>query len=37
MTLKWLADRLKMGAWTHATNRLYRLKTDSLFSRLIST
>jgi hypothetical protein len=26
MTLKWIADRLKMGTWTHATNRLYHLK-----------
>jgi putative transposase len=23
MTLKWIADRLRMGAWTHVTNRLY--------------
>ena len=26
MTLKWMADRLKMGTWTHAANRLYHLK-----------
>ena len=26
MTLKWVAERLKMGAWTHVTNRLERLK-----------
>jgi hypothetical protein len=26
MTLKWMADRLKMGAWTHVANRLYHLK-----------
>jgi hypothetical protein len=26
MTLKWIADRLKMGTWTHVTNRLYHLK-----------
>ena len=26
MTLKWMADRLKMGTWTHVTNRLYHLK-----------
>lgn len=23
VTLKWIASRLKMGAWTHVTNRLY--------------
>jgi hypothetical protein len=26
MTLQWIADRLKMGTWTHVTNRLYHLK-----------
>jgi putative transposase len=26
MTLKWIAERLKMGTWTHVTNRLYHLK-----------
>jgi putative transposase len=26
MTLKWIADHLKMGTWTHVTNRLYHLK-----------
>jgi hypothetical protein len=26
MTLKWVADRLKMGTWTHVTNRLYQLQ-----------
>jgi putative transposase len=26
MTLKWIADRLKMGVWTHVSNRLYHLK-----------
>ncbi|HEU0038288.1 MAG TPA: hypothetical protein VFR76_03345 [Verrucomicrobiae bacterium] len=26
MTMKWIADRLKMGTWTHVTNRLYHLK-----------
>jgi REP element-mobilizing transposase RayT len=26
MTLQWLADRLKMGTWTHVSNRLYHLK-----------
>ena len=26
MTLKWIADRLKMGTWTHVTNRLYHSK-----------
>jgi hypothetical protein len=26
MTLQWIADRLKMGAWTHVSNRLYHLK-----------
>jgi hypothetical protein len=26
MTYKWMADRLKMGTWTHVTNRLYYLK-----------
>jgi REP element-mobilizing transposase RayT len=26
MTLKWIADRLKMGTGTHVTNRLYHLK-----------
>jgi REP element-mobilizing transposase RayT len=26
MTLKWIADRLKMGTWTHVTNRLYHRK-----------
>jgi ABC-type cobalamin/Fe3+-siderophores transport system ATPase subunit len=26
MTLKWIANRLKMGTWTHVTNRLYHLK-----------
>jgi hypothetical protein len=26
MTLKWMADRLKMGTWTHVTNRFYHLK-----------
>ena len=28
MTLKWIADRLKMGTWTHVSNRLYHLKTQ---------
>ena len=26
MTLKWIAERLRMGTWTHVTNRLYHLK-----------
>jgi REP element-mobilizing transposase RayT len=26
MTLKWIAHRLKMGTWTHVTNRLYHLR-----------
>ena len=26
MTLKWIAERLKMGTWTHVANRLYHLK-----------
>jgi hypothetical protein len=26
MTLKWMADRLKMGTWAHVANRLYQLK-----------
>jgi hypothetical protein len=26
MTLKWIADRLRMGTWTHVANRLYHLK-----------
>jgi hypothetical protein len=26
MTLQWIADRLKMGTWTHVANRLYHLK-----------
>jgi hypothetical protein len=26
MTLQWIADRLKMGAWTHVANRLYHVK-----------
>ena len=26
MTLKWVAQRLQMGAWTHVANRLYHLK-----------
>jgi putative transposase len=26
MTLKWIANRLKMGAWTHVSNRLYHVK-----------
>jgi hypothetical protein len=26
MTLKWMAARLKMGAWTHVANRLCHLK-----------
>jgi REP-associated tyrosine transposase len=26
MTLQWIANRLKMGTWTHVTNRLYHLK-----------
>jgi hypothetical protein len=25
MMLKWMADRLKMGTWTHVANRLYHL------------
>ena len=25
MTLKWIADRLKMGTWTHVANRLYHV------------
>ena len=29
MTLKWMADRLKMGTWTHVTNRLYPLKKQT--------
>jgi len=27
MTLKWMADRLKMGTWTHVANRLCHLKS----------
>jgi hypothetical protein len=23
MTLKWIADRLRVGTWTHVSNRLY--------------
>jgi hypothetical protein len=23
MTLKWIAERLQMGAWTHLNKRLY--------------
>ncbi len=26
MTLQWIADRLKMGTWTHVANRLYHSK-----------
>lgn len=26
MTLKWIADRLKMGTWTHVSNRLHHLR-----------
>ena len=26
MTLKWIAERLQMGTWTHVTNRLYHLR-----------
>jgi len=26
MTLRWIADRLKMGTWTHVANRLYHVK-----------
>jgi hypothetical protein len=26
MTLKWIAERLMMGTWTHVTNRLYHLR-----------
>jgi hypothetical protein len=26
MTLKWIAERLKMGTWTHVSNRLSQLK-----------
>ncbi len=26
MTLQWIADRLKMGTWTHVANRLYHRK-----------
>jgi len=26
MTLKWMADRLKTGAWVYVVNRLYHLK-----------
>ena len=26
MTLQWIAHRLKMGTWTHVSNRLYHLK-----------
>jgi hypothetical protein len=29
MTLKWMADRLKMGAWTYEANRLYHLKKQT--------
>jgi hypothetical protein len=25
MTLKWMADRLKMGTWTHVADRPYQL------------
>ena len=25
-TLKWIASRLKMGTWTHVTNRLYQVR-----------
>jgi len=28
MTLKWMADRLKMGTWTHVANRLYYLVSN---------
>ena len=30
MTLKWMADRLKMGTWTLVANRLYHLKSEFL-------
>ena len=33
MTLKWMADRLKMATWTHVANRLYHL-TSKLVSML---
>jgi hypothetical protein len=26
MTLKWIAEKLKMGTWTHVANRLHHLK-----------
>jgi hypothetical protein len=26
MTLQWIAERLKMGTWTHVANRLYHMK-----------
>jgi len=25
MTLKWIAERLNMGVWTHVANRLYHV------------
>jgi hypothetical protein len=28
MALKWIADRLKIGTWTHVTNHLYHLKNQ---------
>jgi hypothetical protein len=29
MTLKWIAERLKMGTWPHVTNPLSQLKQQS--------
>jgi hypothetical protein len=29
MTLKWMADRLTMGTWTHVANRLNHLKKQT--------
>jgi hypothetical protein len=25
VTLKWIAERLRMGTWTHVENRLYHM------------
>jgi hypothetical protein len=29
MTLKWIAQRLKMGAWTHVSNRLVQKRKEN--------
>ena len=33
MTLKWIAERLNMGVWTHVANRLYHVISVNTWDR----